>query len=125
MIRVVAAVIRNDNYLLLGQRLSNKRHGGLWEFPGGKIEPDETHTSYCTELNEEMALVLPALGIVFTVFRTQGQSSGSNLLRLLLLEKLGQSNTRPLAGFTWRNSRDEPGTLDRLFLDHLLNDHER
>jgi 8-oxo-dGTP diphosphatase len=42
MIRVAAAVIRNDDQWLLGQCPQQKRHGGLWEFPGGKIEPDET-----------------------------------------------------------------------------------
>ena len=41
-IRVLAAVIqRGDDYLIC-QRPAHKRHGGLWEFPGGKLDPDES-----------------------------------------------------------------------------------
>ena len=37
-IRVLAAVIaRGDRYLVC-RRPVQKRHGGLWEFPGGKLE---------------------------------------------------------------------------------------
>lgn len=41
-IRVIAAVIRRDDSWLLGLRPSQKRHGGLWEFPGGKYEMGAT-----------------------------------------------------------------------------------
>ncbi|MEC7847719.1 MAG: NUDIX domain-containing protein, partial [Gemmatimonadota bacterium] len=36
-ISVVAAIIRKENRVLLGRRPDHKRHGGLWEFPGGKV----------------------------------------------------------------------------------------
>ena len=41
-IRVVAAVVRRYGRVLVCQRPGHKRHGGLWEFPGGKIEPGES-----------------------------------------------------------------------------------
>jgi 8-oxo-dGTP diphosphatase len=41
-IRVLAAVIRRGDDYLICQRPHHKRHGGLWEFPGGKLEPDES-----------------------------------------------------------------------------------
>jgi len=41
MIDVVAAVIIKDGKVLLAKRPKNKHQGGKWEFPGGKIEPDE------------------------------------------------------------------------------------
>jgi 8-oxo-dGTP pyrophosphatase MutT (NUDIX family) len=41
--RVLAAVIQRDSRLLLAQRPSHKRHGGLWEFPGGKLAIGEDH----------------------------------------------------------------------------------
>ena len=41
-IRVVAAVVRRYGRLLVCQRPAHKRHGGLWEFPGGKLEEGET-----------------------------------------------------------------------------------
>jgi len=55
---VVAAVIRDrDGRLLIGQRPAHKRHGGLWEFPGGKVDPGETLAgAVARELEEELAL---------------------------------------------------------------------
>ena len=43
MINVVAAVIKDENgKILITQRHLQKDQGGLCEFPGGKIEPNET-----------------------------------------------------------------------------------
>jgi 5-methylcytosine-specific restriction protein A len=39
----VAAVIERDGQLLIGQRSLKRRHAGLWEFPGGKLELGESH----------------------------------------------------------------------------------
>ena len=41
-IRVVAAVIERDGNYLITQRRSTAVLPGLWEFPGGKVEPGET-----------------------------------------------------------------------------------
>jgi 8-oxo-dGTP pyrophosphatase MutT (NUDIX family) len=38
----VACVVRRGDLLLLCQRPAHKRHGGLWEFPGGKVEANES-----------------------------------------------------------------------------------
>jgi len=35
---VVAAVIERDGLILICQRKAGQRHGGKWEFPGGKVE---------------------------------------------------------------------------------------
>jgi 8-oxo-dGTP pyrophosphatase MutT (NUDIX family) len=43
IVHVVAAVIEREGRLLLCERPKEKRHGGLWEFPGGKMEDGETH----------------------------------------------------------------------------------
>ncbi len=42
MIEVVAAVIFNGDKFMIAQRNLKKSQGGLWEFPGGKIEAGET-----------------------------------------------------------------------------------
>ena len=58
-IRVVAAVIRRGDRLLVCQRPVTKRHGGLWEFPGGKCEPGESdHDAIGRELQEELGVVV-------------------------------------------------------------------
>lgn len=41
VIRVVAAVIEHDGRYLITQRNANAVLPGLWEFPGGHVEPDE------------------------------------------------------------------------------------
>src|SRR3569832_2104974 len=41
VIRVVAAVIDHDGRYLITQRNSHAVLPGLWEFPGGRVEPDE------------------------------------------------------------------------------------
>ena len=45
VIRVVAAVIDHDGRYLITQRNSNAVLPGLWEFPGGRVEPDENETT--------------------------------------------------------------------------------
>jgi mutator protein MutT len=56
-IRVVAAVIREGDRLLVCQRPPHKRHGGLWEFPGGKCEPGESDEDAARrELGEELGV---------------------------------------------------------------------
>lgn len=61
--RVVAAVIERDGTFLLGRRPEEKRHGGLWEFPGGKMDEGETPTEAARrELAEELQLRVTDVG---------------------------------------------------------------
>lgn len=60
---VVAAVAERDGRWLLGLRPPNKRHGDMWEFPGGKVEVGETPSDALRrELSEEMALTVTGVG---------------------------------------------------------------
>jgi mutator protein MutT len=62
-IPVVAAVVRRDGRYLLGRRPQHKRHGGLWEFPGGKVLEGESRLDAARrELAEELGLEVVALG---------------------------------------------------------------
>jgi mutator protein MutT len=73
-IRVLAAVIRRDGHWLLCRRPAGKRHGGCWEFPGGKLEPGETLLQAATrELREEMAVDVVSAGDV--IFRARDPGS--------------------------------------------------
>lgn len=64
-IPVVACVIEREGRLLLCQRPPHKRHGGLWEFPGGKLEDGETRLEAARrELSEELELEVTHIGPV-------------------------------------------------------------
>ena len=58
IIRVTAAIIQSDNKILIAQRKSEDGlFGGLWEFPGGKIEKGETpEECMARELMEELEI---------------------------------------------------------------------
>jgi 8-oxo-dGTP diphosphatase len=54
---VAAALIASDGRILMHCRPLTKQHGGLWEFPGGKVEPGEEPTfALARELLEELGI---------------------------------------------------------------------
>lgn len=57
-LRVVCAVIQGDDgRVLIARRLPHQPLGGLWEFPGGKLEPGESeHDALARELEEEIGI---------------------------------------------------------------------
>lgn len=62
-VRVLAAVIQRDGRFLLCLRPAHKRHGGLWEFPGGKLEQGETLLDAARrELDEELGVAVIRAG---------------------------------------------------------------
>ncbi|MEK9509583.1 NUDIX domain-containing protein [Gemmatimonadota bacterium Y43] len=70
---VVAAVVEREGRYLVGRRPAHKRHGDLWEFPGGKLEPDESWASGASrELDEELGVVVASLGATLFERRDAG-----------------------------------------------------
>jgi mutator protein MutT len=62
-VRVIAAIIIRNARVLLCERPPHKRHGGLWEFPGGKVEPGESDFDAARrELQEELGVAVIAVG---------------------------------------------------------------
>jgi 8-oxo-dGTP diphosphatase len=57
MTTVVAALIERNNRILICQRRADHAHPLKWEFPGGKVEPDELPADALRrELAEELAI---------------------------------------------------------------------
>lgn len=64
---VTAAVIQRDEQVLIAQRPSNGLLGGLWEFPGGKLQPGEDLASCLQrEIREELGAEIIIGGAVGT-----------------------------------------------------------
>jgi 8-oxo-dGTP diphosphatase len=58
---VACALIDPDGRVLIGQRAPGKNMGGLWEFPGGKVEVGEApEDSLIRELREELGIAVKA-----------------------------------------------------------------
>jgi 8-oxo-dGTP diphosphatase len=53
------ALVDVDRRVLIARRPEGKPLAGLWEFPGGKVEPDETpEQTIIRELHEELAITV-------------------------------------------------------------------
>ncbi|MBI2222480.1 MAG: (deoxy)nucleoside triphosphate pyrophosphohydrolase [Acidobacteria bacterium] len=56
-ITVVAAVVERDGAFLVTRRLDGTHLAGMWEFPGGKCDPGESHGAcLAREMREELAV---------------------------------------------------------------------
>jgi 8-oxo-dGTP diphosphatase len=57
--KVVAAIILNEDKVFITKRPMNKKMGGLWEFPGGKVEEGEKlEEALKREIKEELNAIV-------------------------------------------------------------------
>ena len=67
-IAVCAAVIRQNGKILLATRPRGKHLAGMWEFPGGKIEQNESPNECLKrEIIEELGIKVIALDTIFII----------------------------------------------------------
>jgi 8-oxo-dGTP diphosphatase len=66
---VVAALVRDGTKILMSRRRADQPMPGLWEFPGGKVEPGEAPTTALVrELREELGCAITVGRIHEVVF---------------------------------------------------------
>lgn len=66
---VTAAVIRNNGFILITRRPEGKPHAGMWEFPGGKLDGDESpRDGLRREILEELGLEIAVGDILETAY---------------------------------------------------------
>jgi 8-oxo-dGTP diphosphatase len=67
VITVVAAVIEENDRFFLTQRQPGAHLAWMWEFPGGKIDPEESHAAALRrEIREELGADVTVGEVVFT-----------------------------------------------------------
>jgi 8-oxo-dGTP diphosphatase len=122
---VAAALVRADGKLLLHRRPREKRHGGLWEFPGGKVEAGETPAlALARELAEELGLELDTATLEPVAFAESPAEPGFPAI-VILLYKVGRWRGEPHSheGGEWGwFSPAEANALPKPPLDVLLFD---
>lgn len=80
---VAAAMLDSDRRILVQQRPPGKPMAGLWEFPGGKVEPGELpEAALVRELEEELGIALDAAALTPATFASE--TLGERHLLLLL-----------------------------------------
>lgn len=87
-----------DNRVLLAQRPAGKPMAGLWEFPGGKVEPGERpEQTLIRELKEELAIVVEEACLAPLTFASHSYSD-FHLLMPLFICRRWQGTVTPLEG---------------------------
>ena len=82
---VAGALMDDDGRCLMHQRPLSKHHGGLWEFPGGKVEAAETPVeSLVRELREELGITIRPPDCIPVAFAEEGRQSGQRAIVILL-----------------------------------------
>lgn len=120
---VALALGDGEGRWLMHQRPADKQHGGLWEFPGGKVESDESPAeALVREIGEELGLALDIAALAPAGFAQEPVGSRAAPI-VILLYTCGDWSGAPealeggaIAWFTWR----EMAVLPRPPLDIAL-----
>lgn len=93
-----AALVDVDGRVLLAQRPAGKTMEGLWEFPGGKVEHDETpEGALIRELSEELGIDTWASCLAPLAFASHGYDD-FHLLMPLFACRRWNGTPRPREG---------------------------
>lgn len=85
---VAVALVDGDGRLLVQQRPEGKSMAGLWEFPGGKLEPGETpEAALVRELGEELAIDVETACLAPACFASDALGDRHLLLLLYVCRK--------------------------------------
>lgn len=85
---VAVALVDADGRVLLAQRPEGKALAGLWEFPGGKIEPGERpEATLIRELDEELGLIVKEPCLAPLTFASHGYADFHLLMPLYVCRR--------------------------------------
>jgi 8-oxo-dGTP diphosphatase len=85
---VAVALVDVDGRVLLAQRPEGKSMAGLWEFPGGKVQPGETpEAALIRELQEELGIDVAASCLAPFTFASHSYADFHLLMPLYVCRK--------------------------------------
>jgi mutator protein MutT len=124
IVQVVAAVIERDGRILIGQRRADRKHPLKWEFPGGKVEPDEEPAAaLARELHEELAIDAKIGEQIGGYDFRYGEGPVTRLLFFRVGEFAGEPRNLDFAQIAWASRRELPSfdflEGDAEFVAHL------
>ncbi|ROU03074.1 8-oxo-dGTP diphosphatase MutT [Histidinibacterium lentulum] len=102
------ALIDADGRVLLAQRPEGKSMAGLWEFPGGKVEPGETpEAALIRELDEELGIATWNSCLAPLTFASHGYESFHLLMPVFACRRWeGQPQSREGQELAWVRPAD-------------------
>ena len=124
---VAAALVDADDRVLIAQRPAGKALAGLWEFPGGKLDPDERpEDALIRELREELGIVVKPACLAPLTFASHAYED-FHLLMPLYVCRRWEGFAQPLEGqaLKWvraKELRDYPmPPADAPLIPHLID----
>jgi len=118
---VTALALRDEiGRFLLQQRPFHKHHGGLWEFPGGKVEREETpRHALVREIAEELGIEIETGALTPLLLADEG--AAGRVVLFLYSARSWRGAITPLEGQNWGwFTRAEAVSLDLAPMDRDL-----
>lgn len=108
LVVVACALVDGDGRVLVAQRPEGKPMAGLWEFPGGKVEPQETpEAALIRELKEELSIDVTAACLAPLSFASHAYADLHLLMPLYICRKWdGQIIAKEGQEVMWKRPRD-------------------
>ena len=103
MMRVVAGVVIDSGRVLIARRCSHLRMGGMWEFPGGKVDAGEIpEAALVRELAEELGIDVTHDCLAPLSFASHGYEAFHLLMPLYVCRKWsGNATSREGQNLKW------------------------
>ena len=124
---VAVALVDADDRVLIAQRPEGKQLAGLWEFPGGKLDPGERpEDALIRELREELGIEVKAACLAPLTFASHSYADFHLLMPLFVCRRWdGFAQSREAQALKWVRAkalRDYPmPPADAPLIPHLVD----